>query len=235
MRIRRNILLAVAITAVSLGAAVGVARTAGIAPFTKAAITPPVPVMALGPLDVFNSPPTARERIVAAETQIADAVSVLTSDDVGVPDQWLPGQARAGDLRVPLSGLGPSQRDIFMFRTSKGILCYGLTNFSAGCLPGLPSSVPVTATTGEPDLYNGGEGAIVWGFARNNVVAIDVIAGGSTYPAQVGRNAYFFQFADNRIRATEVEAVVAHLKGGRAETVPVRPGPVRSDIPHSGS
>jgi hypothetical protein len=156
---------------------------------------------------------------------VTESIDVLTADDPTVPEEFLPGHARAGELRAGLAHLGPSDRTLFLVRTTKGRICAGLTGFSSGCLEGLPIDVPVTAIAADPNRSGTGEAPLVWGVARNDVERVDVIVDGGTFAAVMGENAYFFQLRDAGASPGSIQAVVAHLASGRSVTVPVLTGP----------
>ncbi|MEJ7792415.1 MAG: hypothetical protein WKF65_10640 [Gaiellaceae bacterium] len=228
---RASIMTVLVAAAVAVAIATGIAQATRHSPGDVARLQTALP-LPVNTLEAFERAPSAAERAAGNSSEVLEAVRLLTAADVGVPAAWLPGAARANDLRVPLAKVGSADRSVFMFRTSRGRLCYGLSGFSSGCLQGLPASVPVTAMAGEPDAYDAGEGPVVFGFARNDVQAVDVIVAGKPYPAEVGANAYFFQLPDNRVKAAAFEAVVAHLSGGRSERIDVLSPPTDAGIVH---
>lgn len=208
---------------VLLAIAVGVARGTDSRP----AVVYPAGRPALAPLALkaFARPISPRDAAAAHDQRVTEAVDVVTADDANVPEEFLPGHARAGGLRAALTHLGPSDRTIFLVRTTKGRICAGLTGFSSGCLEGLPADVPLTAIAADPDRSGTGEAPLVWGIARNDVKSVDVIVDGSPYPAVMGDNAYFFQLGDAGASAGSIQTVVAHLAGGRSVSVSVVTGP----------
>lgn len=187
----------------------------------------PIRHLSIGPvgLSVLDRAPSAADQAGARDPNIVRAVQVLTSDDPGVPESFLAGQANAGGLRIAMSHLGTGDHSIFLVRTSKGRICEGLTQFSSGCLEGLPPDVAVTATAADPDGDNRGEAPLVWGIARNEVKSVDVIVQGQAHPATLANNAYFYELPNNTMLASDITDVVAHLAGGNSVDTPVVTGP----------
>jgi hypothetical protein len=176
-------------------------------------------------LGIFDAAPTAAEVARAKAADVANAASVLTnSSDAAVPEPFLPGQ-QSGGIHIALEHLGPGDRAIFFFRTSKGRVCSGLTGFSSGCLEGLPDTVPITATAADPDGDRVGDPALVWGVTTNDVESVDVIVNGVAHAAVTGRNTYFYELSDPSLLSSSITAVIAHLGNGAAVTTPVDTGP----------
>jgi hypothetical protein len=202
-----------------LGAA-AMANAAGVFSPARAVTPPPEPVAPIGTLGAFERPQTASERAVRAIPAVAEALRALGAGG-GSVDTPAVTPARDDGLRVLLTGLGESNRMVFAFRSRQGAACLGLTDFTSGCLSELPRRLPATVTYGDPDAERIGEPLIVWGYARADVTAVSVVAAGSTYEATVGGNAYFFQARSNAIDLSQLEAVVAHVKGGREVRLPI--------------
>lgn len=179
----------------------------------------------LGTLKVFRSPATAEDQAAVRDPDVTELVHALTGEvPATVPEDFAAGTPSLSDLRLALAGLGEAQRAIFVVRTSKGRVCAGLTGFSGGCYQGLPAGVYLDAMAADPD-GPGGEPALVWGITRDGVQSVDVVVDGRPYAATIGRNAYFFQLADNRTSADAIQTIVAHLPNGETRSLPV---------PHAG-
>jgi hypothetical protein len=222
---RRAVLVAAAVA--FAGAVTGVTSALGILPRVgsharESLMTPAPPMTPLPALRVFGRAQTAAEAAAAREGPVARIVDVLTTNDAAVPADLLPGAARKADLRVPLRHLGRYDRSVFVVRTAKGRICAGVTDFSAGCLAGFPSGEALTTEFGGGYA---GEGAIVWGIARDDVSRVSVTAGGVGYPATLRGNVYFFQ-APNGYEADALEAVTARLVDGTEIQTPIRAGPL---------
>lgn len=189
-------------------------------------ITYPERHYALKPLKlkVFATLAPARQRELASSHGIASAVSALTSNDSGVPTEWLPGRAD-GAVRVPLAGLGVGSHSIFLVRTTKGRVCGGLTEFASGCLEGLPLDSPATSMAGDLDATGAGEAPVIWGVARDEVRSIDVVVDRTSHRAVLGGNVYFFQLPDNTMSEHAITAIRATLASGKVVEISVVTGP----------
>jgi hypothetical protein len=151
----------------------------------------------------------------SARAHVAAVAAGDTSNPGTVPEDFLPGRADLDKARMLMTGLGREQRSIFAFPTAKGRVCSELTNFSSGCLDGFRSRSPVAVTYGDPSATEPG---IVWGLAPDDVNAVSVIVNGSAHPAQLGKNAYFYQGSSS---ASAFEALVITFKNGQTKTVPI--------------
>lgn len=228
---RHTIAIVVSVGIAGIAAAVAVAQATGTAHRASAARYPAAhyTIVPLS-LGVFNGPVTALDRAEQVSPAVARSVNHLLSDAAGVPPEFDPGAKLDGDLRAPLTSLGTKGRTIYLVRTAKGRVCGGLTGFAAGCLEGLPASVPITVMSGDPDATGVGEAPLVWGVARNDVVAVDVVVNGAIRHAELSRNAYFFQLRDAAEPDAAIEAVVAYLRGGGTYREVVNHGPA-TDLP----
>jgi hypothetical protein len=208
------------------GAVTGIASALGILPdvvsHPRESVAPAPPMAPLPDLRVFGRPQMAAEAAAAREGAVARIVKVLTADEDAVSTDLLPGEAMAADLRVPLRHLGRYDRSVFVVRTAKGRICAGVTDFSAGCLAAFPLGEAVTAEFGGG--YEG-EGAIVWGVARNDVARVGVTVRGEMHPAMLRGNVYFFQ-APPGYDANTLEAVTATLVDGSKVETPIHAGPL---------
>jgi hypothetical protein len=215
----RRIKLPFAIAVVALvGGAAGIGVAAALRPEPVTPVKPGILVDDVGPVSAFEGSPTAGEQAVAAQPNVQRDVAAISEDTEGVPEEFLPGD-RVGPVRVPLANLGVANRAIWMYRTTRGKVCYGLTDFTAGCVQQLPVGQVVNPTGGNPD---DGGGTIVWGFARDNVRSIDIVVDGERQPAVVGRNTFFFQAPSTKAR---ISAVVAMTDNGSSVTLPYEPKP----------
>jgi hypothetical protein len=229
--------LAVAATGL-LAVSVGVAMATGVPLVgTDSKPTPAYPSahfkMRPFSLGILNQPQTGAERAAAARPEVAEEVGHVTAGEVSVPDEWLPGEADADTIRIALDGVGTQHRSIWIVRTTKGRICAGLTDFTAGCIEGLPPDVAVTALSADPDALGTGEAPLVWGIRRDNVKSVDVIVNGHPYQAVLGRNAYFLQLPDPATSDRAIERVVAHLANGETFSQEISHGPAIQDPKHT--
>lgn len=210
------------------GIGIVLAITAGIATATGAKIfggrsQPSIApggatVVPLTELAIFSRPQTATEAQAAVSGPIAETMRLLAHNEPSVPSDWLPGQAQSDQLRIATSNLTARDRTLFLFRTAKGRICAGVTDLTAGCLSGLPGGMAVTTE------YGGGyrdEGPIVWGIARDDVVDVNVLVNGKTYPAIIAKNAYFFQVPDISLPTSAIQAIQVRLADGTVQRIPI--------------
>lgn len=207
--------LPIAVTAiVTVGVAAGLGTAAVLQKDTGPVTPPPVLVEQIGNVGAFDGMPSAEERALAARPDVRQGIGAITADAPSVPDALLPGE-RVGPVRVSLAHLGDAGRAIWMYRTARGKVCYGLTDFTAGCVEQLPVGQVINPVGGDP---GDGGGMIVWGFAVNKVRSVNVIVNGESQAAVFGRNAFFFQAPSTTAR---ISAVVAKTADGSTVTVPV--------------
>lgn len=181
-------------------------------------------------LRLFDRPLTSRDRAGQTSSVVTESVDHLFASSPGLPDAYDPGQRRPNDLRVAVDGVGTANRTVYMVRTTNGRVCAGLTGFSAGCLEGLPDTLPVTAVSADPDANGTGEAPLVWGIAKDDVVAVDVVVNGKAQPALLARNAYFFQLADAALPDRAIEGLIVRLSNGSTFRQDIDHGPT-GDLP----
>jgi len=212
---RRILKLSMLVTVIAtIGAGAGIGMGAVLRPEKSLVTPPPVPVNDIGTVSAFDGTPSAEERAIARHAKVQEDMAAITAGTEVVPDELLPGD-RVGPVRVPLAHLGDADRAIWMYRTTRGKVCYGLVDFTAGCVQQLPVAQVVSPAAGDP---GDGGGTIVWGFARDNVRSVNIIVNGEPQPAVVGRNAFFYQASST---AARISAVVATTAGGARVTLPV--------------
>ena len=151
----------------------------------------------LPPLEIFSRPQSRAEHDATVAGEVREMLDALPATEPAT-------------LRFALLRAGASERKAFVVHTTDGRICAGLTHFTSGCLQGLPREMPVDVTYGGETAT---EGPIVWGIARDDVRAVEVIVNGQTYSATLGRNAYFFQ-APAGTTANDLQFVRARLAGG---------------------
>ena len=155
-------------------------------------------------LGIFSRAQSAAERNSGAVGEVHTMLDALPPTDPST-------------LRFAIVGVGPSQHTAFVVRSRAGQICSGLTNFTSGCVEGLPREMPAEITYGGESAT---EGPIVWGILRNDVRSVEVVVNGQSYPATVGRNAYFFQAPVGKT-AQDLQSVVVHLADGSSTTEPI--------------
>lgn len=202
------------VIAAMVGVAAGLAAAAVVGRDTAGVTPPPVLAEQIGEVGAFAGEPSAQENALARRADVRQDMQSITADSTSVPDALLPGE-RVGPVRVPLANLGDADRAIWMYGTTRGKVCHGLTGFTAGCVEQLPVGQVINPVGGDP---GDGGGTIVWGFARNNVRSVSVIVDGEPQAAVLGRNAFFFQSAST---TAPISGVVAETADGSTVTVPI--------------
>ena len=172
----------------------------------------PVRTVSLGTIDALAGLPSAAEAVLASRDDVQREAAAVDWTSASVPNLFLPG-AEVGPIRIPLSALGSGDRLIWMYRTDRGKICSGLTDFTAGCLDRLPVGQAINPVAGDPE---DGGGTIVWGFAKNDVRAVSVVVDSTLQTATLGRNAFFFQAASQSANPT---TVIATLANGTTDSV----------------
>ena len=205
MNLLRNrfgkVTLFIAVTAVALAtasASLALRSRAGAADSAKARAASVIPI---AHLRVLGRGQSAADRSTEASDAVATMLGALPAIDPAT-------------FRVALRGFGGGARTAFVARGRDGRICAGLTEFSSGCLDGLPPDLPVDVT------YGGGsatEGPIVWGLARDDVRAVEVVEAGVVRSAALGENVYVFQ-AQPGVDPAALSAVKVHLANGTVFT-----------------
>jgi hypothetical protein len=136
----------------------------------------------------------------------------------GAPsDQLDPGQLEFSQSRRLFAKVGSADGAFYVIPTSKGQLCYVITGFSsAGCLASAPlASTGIDWGLSDNDGLGTGEPLVVHGLVANEVVGVDVVAGGKIHQAVLTNNAFY----------TELEglpdALIVHRAGNRDTRIPV--------------
>lgn len=184
--------------------------------FSSSSAPSGTPTQPLERLPVFDQPVTAADEAAARDPMVVDAVRILT-DDSGAPEEYRVGLVQ-GSIHVLLDGLGPSNRSIFAFATTRGKTCLGLTGFTSGCYDRLPVGASADPMVGDPDKEGTGEGVIVWGLAASNVRRVFVDVNGQRIPTRLRANAFFAQLGST-VPSTSIRGVVVERMDGTIQTI----------------
>jgi len=189
--------------ALAVGAfAGGTGSTSALAPTPTAKGEPAAQAMA-----AFNGPQMNGDGQVTEGAQ--RALEVLTKDESGVSEAFLPGAASKSHARTLVTG-GSGLR-LVGAPTSKGRVCAVLmsrndTLVSGGCVETFTDTLPVaplvTTLAGEP--------AIVTGLVADNVDSVAIVANGVENQARVRNNAFVFQLASAGVAPTAIRASLAN-------------------------
>ena len=221
VHVKRTFIGIAAPLGVIAAAAVVVATSAGSMLGDSSGAAPvSIPLTRLEEPAAFSRARSAVDLAAMRDPDVRKAVEALTGREPGVPDDLQPGSSR-NDARVLLTGLGASSRSIVAFTTSKGRLCLALTEFTAGCLAGLPTGISTSVTVGDPDVPEGGEGPIVWGYAASRVKAISVEVDETQIDARLANNVYFVQLP-GIVSSSGISALVVQGRDGQVTRIPIQ-------------
>ena len=200
----RKTAVVVVIALVALGsasAALGLRHRASDAQVARARASSVAPIAQLRVLSRHQTPADRAAEATAAARRTLDSLPPLDP----------------GSVRLALRGFGTEDRSAFVARGRDGRICSGLTEFTSGCLDGLPQDMPVDVTYGGETATSG---PIVWGAARDDVVAVDVVVNGVPQAATMGENVYAYE-APAGVDVGALGVLKVHLVGGRVVTEPI--------------
>jgi hypothetical protein len=153
-------------------------------------------------------PGTAASQLTALQNAPIDATAP-SSVQVGLAD----GSANADAVRMLGRNVGGSGLNLYAALRSNGGACNALGADKGGvgavCVDSLEDGISITAS-------NAG-GWLVYGFAADDVVGVDVIVGGKAQPAAMLVNAYAFELGATGL--TAATALVVHHADGTDVTV----------------
>jgi hypothetical protein len=124
--------------------------------------------------------------------------------------------AGGAETHTLLTGLGPQGRVLTAVTTAGGGVCLTLTGFDTQCVPVFTRGEDVNWVTAPA-----GDGTtLVWGIARDEVVAIDGVSrDGQTRAAEVANDGFYVELP------AAPDHLVIHLRNGSSEAVPLVPCP----------
>jgi hypothetical protein len=153
-------------------------------------------------------PGTAASQLTALQNTPIDTTAP-TSVQVGLAD----GSANADAVHVLGRNVGGSELSLYAALRSNGGACNALATAKGGvgtvCVDSLKDGISITASDAG--------GWLVYGFAADDVVAVDVIVAGKPQPAAMLVNAYAFELGAADLAAAT--ALVVHHADGTAATV----------------
>lgn len=170
-------------------------------------------------LRVFGEP-RGPEDVLPASLAVS-AKSLAGGDDVQAANRN--GAIRTDESRLLLTRVGGQQADVYAFPSAKGLTCYTLTTAGGGCQARFTDELPVGVDIFDPDGAGRGVPTAVAGLVPNNVVAVSVISGETTFPATLENNAYFFEAQD---ASSTLDTLVVTFAGGKETRImlPTLPG-----------
>lgn len=109
---------------------------------------------------------------------------------------------------------------VYAAPSSTGQACYFVAGGPASCVPAFTQSIPVAYAKFDRD-GPGGDPVTVAGLAPDDVTAIDVEAGGTTYHAELQNNAFFFELPTGVTAA--VSGLTIRYADGTSLQLPLAP------------
>jgi hypothetical protein len=103
------------------------------------------------------------------ERRASHDIALLT-DSAGAPDGMSPGSLMPASFRVLRSHVGPSDAQIYAFRTDGDRVCGGILGETAGCFEGFAEDAGVNWTIGSRD-----DVTILFGFAPDRVASLRAV------------------------------------------------------------
>jgi hypothetical protein len=122
-----------------------------------------------------------------------------------------------GSVHELMSNVGTSGFSLYAWKGEGESVCYVSTRAGGGCFAKFLGPFNVSIT--DFDRLGSGAPVTVSGPVRDDVVGIDVVAGGKTYHALVQSNAAFFEVPDASALPGEIEQITARLRDGTTEDV----------------
>jgi len=170
-------------------------------------------------LHAFARPQVASDRL---SPPLAAEARGLTDGADEVDESLRPGTLLLDRSRLLLANLGVRKKAFFGFPTSKGKVCILITGGPAGCAEDLD---PGSVSWGEfdPDRLVDGVPMAVYGLAADDVVRVEVVAGGERHLARLANNAFFYEPADPAAPAPE--GLVVTRADGSETTISIPPPP----------
>lgn len=130
-----------------------------------------------------------------------------------------PGQLELGRSRRLFAKVGSAASAFYVVPTSKGQLCYVIVGFSsAGCLAPAPlASSGIDWGLSDSDGLGTGGPLVVHGLVADDIVGVDVVAGGEIQAAALSNNGFYAELQGKRFP----EALIVRRDGGRDTRIPV--------------
>ena len=122
-----------------------------------------------------------------------------------------------GSVHELMSNVGTSGFSLYAWRGEGESVCYVSTRAGGGCFAKFLGPFNVSIT--DFDRLGSGAPVTVSGPVRDDVVGIDIVAGGNTYHALVRGNVAFFELPDATALPAEIEKITARLRDGTTEDV----------------
>lgn len=170
-------------------------------------------------LAIFRSPRGPEDVMPAPLARSAESLA----GGIDVREANRNGTIRTDESRLLLTRLGVQQADVYAFPSAKGLTCYTITTAGGGCQARFTAELPVGVDIFDPDGAGRGVPTAVAGLVPNNVIAVSVVSGATTSPANFENNAYFFEAND---AGTTVDALVVTFSNGEETRIvlPTLPG-----------
>jgi hypothetical protein len=204
----------------ALSCALGAVGTAAVVVGATGSATATGPTVARNELPsnamlrAFLRPRQERDQM---PTLLAESVRGLAGE-ASVPDVFRNGAVDATESRLLLAGVGPANGGLYAFPSARGRICYALDGGPQSCHSRFSADHPVGITLYDADGFNRGAAPGIFGLVPNNVVRIDIVIDGRSYPARLGENAYHLELPTAQWTALDVAAT---FRSGSSVRTPV--------------
>ena len=199
-----------------------VCASVAAASFSIATSSPRAAVMDTTPaaseMGVFNS---AQQPSDTMPQDVANWANALQAGAVssGVPASEQPGSVLTRQSHLLLAGQGNPQADLYVVPTSKSEVCYVLSLGPATCVSVFSGTNAVGWTVSDPDAVGSGSPLMVYGIAPDSVGEVDVVVDGSSHPATLKNNAFFYQLANGSELPSAITAINVSYSDGASTTI----------------
>jgi hypothetical protein len=146
--------------------------------------------------------------------QLQQVVVAMNANPAPVSADLYEGQQLPAQSRLLLGNPGGSNAGIYAYPTTKGRVCFLITIGGGGCV-----------TAADPSAWgialNPGGSLAVYGLVPNTVRSVDVVVGGTSVPARIGQNAFFYE--QQTLTDTPTALVATFANGTQKQfTLPAR-------------
>lgn len=147
-----------------------------------------------------HAPQAAAQRLsgldghqAAAPAYVVTAAAQLSEEPAEVPDELLPGHVDEQDAHLLLSDLGSSGASLYAMPTSKGQVCWVITNGPASCVDAFDADMPAGWAVYDIDGVGVGQPAAVTGLVPDEVETVGVVVNGISRNATVANNGFYYE------------------------------------------
>jgi hypothetical protein len=162
---------------------VGLFASLGVATAAHHSATTPGGPSAIPAFAAFARAQQPGDRLPA---QLQQAVVAMNANPAPVSADLYEGQQLPAQSRLLLGNLGGSNAGIWAYPTTKGRVCFLTTIGGGGCVTAADPSAWAIAVNPAGRLA-------VYGLIPNAVRSVEVVVDGTSVPATIGQNAFFYE------------------------------------------